>query len=205
MDIFSLGALFVRMDETEYREFFDSHTWEAIAASAVQALPGPAEQAELANVPSYTDYRHFFNTMLEAGIPGALPPVESLYKEWGGESGALDGAISGKGFYLGASARHIQALCDQLEVTIPERFQATPDHLALLVELYEFLCTNASAADAQAFASAHLDWLEDYTHQLVQGAQQQKDTRLETTAQFFAAVLSVLNNEVTQQQTRKSA
>lgn len=162
MDLSALSTLFIRLDEAEYEALCAPDTWSAVIAGTA------GNNDALRTPPAYSDYRHFHNIVLTPGMPSAALPVESLYKEWCGKTGVLEGIAAGKGFYLGAPARHIRALCEQLEIDIPQQFQAMPDHLVLLIELYEFLCSAATPADAAQFAAEHLDWLGEYCQAIEQ-------------------------------------
>lgn len=100
------------------------------------------------------------NEVFVAGMPFAAVPVESLYKPWSTAPGNAFGAQ--KGLYLGESARHIQSVFAQLDIEVPERFTATPDHLSLLIELLATFLEAGNRTAAANLASDHFDWLSAY-------------------------------------------
>ena len=188
-----ISAVFYRMDEDAYEQVGASPAWASFFAANAESDGGADPIFAL---PAYDEYRHFFNTVLTPGMPGAVLPVESLYKQWGGTRDAHTGSINGTGFYLGASARHVASLFDQLSIDIPEEFSATPDHLVLLVELYEFLRAHAAGADVDAFARDHFDWLPDFREALLERIGREEDDGLVNTGAFFAQVVSFIEGSV---------
>ena len=108
--------------------------------------------------------------VLTPAMPLAALPVESLYKPWTSAPGSQFGGA--RGLYLGDPARHVQALYDALEVEVPERFAAMPDHLSLLVELLSLYVEAGNTEAAQQFARDHFDWLDAYDDALAKRAEQ---------------------------------
>lgn len=100
------------------------------------------------------------NYVLLPGMPLAALPVESLYKPWSAAPGNAFGAQ--RGLYLGDSAQHIQAVCAALELDVPERYAAMPDHLSLLLDLLALFVESGNAQAAADLAADHFDWLGDY-------------------------------------------
>ncbi|MBQ9068491.1 MAG: molecular chaperone TorD family protein [Eggerthellaceae bacterium] len=143
--------------------------------------------------PSYDEYRHFFNRVLTPGIPGSLPPVESLFEDWGGHRAGLQ---HGQGFYLGRSAQHVQEVCDSLEIEVPEAYKAVPDHLLLLLELNEFLCDHAPADQAHLFAEEHFGWLSDYLDALGARMENEDDEALASAASFYCNFVDLVRRVV---------
>ena len=179
------SALFVRTDEATYAQLTAPDSWAALAArDSALALGQP---------PSFDAYRHFMNTMLTPGVPGALPPVESLYKDWGGHRAGLQ---HGQGYYLGDAAQHVRAVCEGLKIQVPDAFQAMPDHLVLLLELFEYLRVHAPAQDAADFAAHHFDWLGTYRDVLADRAGQRDDAALEEAAASYGQVLACIEKFV---------
>lgn len=179
-------VLFTRVDVDEYKSGMSR-------VSAVLPFCNGFDGVAVPAVPDYADYRHFFNLVLTPGIPGALPPVESLYREWGGQRAGLQ---QGKGFYLGQSAQDVRALCARLEIEIPASFEAMPDHLLLLLELHAFLCEYAPAEQARAFAETHFTWLADYRHAIEAHARHCADDRIEDAAVWYCFVLGLVEKSV---------
>ena len=158
--------------------------WEEFCAAAPQAVA-----STLVAPPSYNDYRHFINTTLTPGIPGALPPVESLYKDWGGHKAGLQ---HGQGYYMGDAAKHMQALYAHLGLEVPQDFQAMPDHLVLLLETAEYLHENTTDAELFDFVEHHFDWLKDYRSMLTERARATDDAACMHGAHFYAALLAYI-------------
>lgn len=140
------------------------------------ALPETARQALAAcglSAPDPLDHtarRMVEREVLTPAMPLAALPVESLYKPWTSAPGSQFGGA--RGLYLGDPARHVQALYDALQVEVPERFAAMPDHLSLLVELLSLYVEAGNAETAQQFARDHFDWLDAYDDALAKRAEQ---------------------------------
>lgn len=108
--------------------------------------------------------------VLTPAMPLAAVPVESLYKPWTSAPGSQFGAA--RGLYLGDPARHVQALYEALQVEVPERFAAMPDHLSLLAELLSLYVETGNEVAARQFARDHFDWLDAYDAALAKRAEQ---------------------------------
>lgn len=130
-------------------------------------------------IPSYESYRSFTNRILIPGIPGSLPPVGSLYR-----AHEAFGEVA-YGGYLSNHALYLQALCKQLSIEIPERYQATPDHLSILIELVVFLDEHTSKETVEEFIDAHFDWLGSYCEALLQRMNAEKDFTLRASIHFY--------------------
>ena len=182
------SAFFARLGEAEDSCAVAPDAWARFCAAAKGA--GALENAA---PPAYEDYRHFFNCILTPGYPGALVPVESLYKSRQGSGAVSDGAL---GCYLSDSARHMRAVCANLGVEIPDEFAAVPDHLVLLLELNEFLRDHAPAQDARSFARSHFDWLEHYRKALGARLRNEDDAALVRMGAFYDALLGSLERFV---------
>ena len=108
------------------------------------------------------------NEVLLPGMPLAALPVESLYKPWSSAPGNAFGAQ--RGLYLGDAARHLQSVYATLQIEVPAHFAATPDHLALTLDLLALFLQNGNAQAAADVARDHLDWLDDYDAVLCRSA-----------------------------------
>lgn len=108
------------------------------------------------------------NEVLLPGMPLAALPVESLYKPWSSAPGNAFGAQ--RGLYLGDAARHLQSVYATLQIEVPAHFAATPDHLALTLDLLALFLQNGNAQAASDVARDHLDWLDDYDAALCRSA-----------------------------------
>ena len=191
------STFFSRCSESEYAQATVIDNWNAFVAAGRHGV-----RVSMPEVLSYSDYRHFFNQVLTPGMPGALPPVESLYKDWGGHKAGLQ---HGQGFYLGDSARHAQQLLDTLQIDIPKEYFATPDHLLILLELYGFLLEHASAGEAQSFATSHFDWLDIYCNLLDKRLESETDESLKAAGVFYQGLICYIEDMVTSEQAVQSA
>lgn len=111
-------------------------------------------------LPSWEVRSTLQNEVLLPGMPLAALPVESLYKPWSSAPGNAFGAQ--RGLYLGDAARHLQSVYATLQIEVPARFAATPDHLALTLDLLVLFLQNGNAQAAADIVRDHLDWLDDY-------------------------------------------
>lgn len=181
------SVFFTRTEEAEYKAATQDGVWNEFCAAA------PDIAQEIKAPLSYSTYRHFVNRVLTPGIPGALPPVESLYKDWGGHKAGLQ---YGQGFYLGESAKHVRALYESQGIEIPREYQAMPDHLVLLLEFNEYLREQHSALDAYDFVQHHFDWLADYRSALSSRSHTEADKTLVQALDFYQHLLSYIEQFV---------
>lgn len=159
-----VATLFARLDEPNYAritsdalwcEILDAHSTanhqiphKPTAMKLTTQTPSTTQISHhdsLTKPPSYPNYLRFTSRILTPGIPGGRAPVESFYVPWTELPGSEIGSNTGR--YLSDKAFHITTLCDQLQVEIPVAFQAMPDHLTLLCELWDFLDQHASISD----------------------------------------------------------
>ena len=119
-------------------------------------------------LPSWEVRSTLQNEVLLPGMPLAALPVESLYKPWSSAPGNAFGAQ--RGLYLGDAARHLQSVYATLQIEVPAHFAATPDHLALTLDLLALFLQNGNAQAAADVARDHLDWLDDYDAVLCRSA-----------------------------------
>lgn len=121
-------------------------------------------------LPSWEVRSTLQNEVLLPGMPLAALPVESLYKPWSSAPGNAFGAQ--RGLYLGDAARHLQSVYATLQIEVPARFAAAPDHLALTLDLLALFLQNGNAQAAADVARDHLDWLDDYDAALACSAEE---------------------------------
>ena len=95
-------------------------------------------------LPSWEVRSTLQNEVLLPGMPLAALPVESLYKPWSSAPGNAFGAQ--RGLYLGDAARHLQSVYATLQIEVPARFAATPDHLSWLDDYDAALACSAEEA-----------------------------------------------------------
>lgn len=89
------------------------------------------------------------------------PPIESVYKEWTVDPTCTLPFAKSKGFLLGDSALHIRFLLKEFEITIPEEYFHTPDHLVILLELLAIVIENSEQSFIRQYVDDHFDWLDE--------------------------------------------
>lgn len=114
--------------------------------------------------------RRLEREVLAGGAAAAVLPVESLYKPWAACGSPGDGAEFGaaRHQYMGDAAWHVRALCDGLDLTVPDAFAAMPDHAALLCELAALYAEAGNAEAVRTLLADHFDWLGAYREALAQ-------------------------------------
>ena len=158
-----IAPLFSALSEQEYAEVRENPAWDVVRAASSQEAADPAERETLGcacALPYWPQRSLLQNEVLVSGMPLAAMPVESLYKPWSSDSGNAYGAQ--RGLYRGEPARRMQSVYASLDIEVPARFAAMPDHLTLELELMALLLDAGNAAAAATVASEHLDWLDDY-------------------------------------------
>lgn len=158
-----IASLFVRLDEEEYGRLLHSGAAAQLEAwASLSARDGVAHSDMQSRVllPGWDVRVSLQNEVLTPGMPLSALPVESLYKPWSTVLGSAYAAQ--RGLYLGDAAQHIQALCASLELHIPEGFEATPDHITLLIDLLRVFLENGNERAACEFIADHFDWLGLY-------------------------------------------
>ncbi|MDJ1650256.1 MULTISPECIES: molecular chaperone TorD family protein [Gordonibacter] len=172
-----IAPLFSHLCEKEYAEVRENLAWPA-ARNAVACLAENADERRLferaCRLPAWPERSLLQNEVLVSGMPLAALPVESLYKPWSLEPGNAYGAQ--RGLFLGDPARHLQAVYAALDLTVPDQFVATPDHLALELDLLGLLVESGNVAAARDVAADHLDWLPAYDDALSRAAEQAAGT-----------------------------
>ena len=166
------APLFSRLSDSAYEAAVADGAWAAFKLEAAGFARDEAECARLLGELDPLDsgaYMAFRNEVLVAGMPFSALPVESLYKRWSDQEGNAFGAA--RGLYLGDSARHMMALCEELALEVPPEFAGMPDHLSLELELLALFLETGNDAAARTFAADHLDWLADYDEALANRAQ----------------------------------
>ena len=190
-DLLVFSILYDRVSSEDYASIEDESVWKAFSADCREWLPeGEITEDLIVEAPSYEEYRSFCNAVLTPGIPGSVVPVESFYRPWSDLLPTGMGASTG--YYLSDHARHIEALCEQLEITVPERFAAMPDHLSVLLEILMFLQFNAPESSSRDFIEDHFDWLGEYRAALSERWQKEDDERLARTMLFYIQLTDLL-------------
>lgn len=96
--------------------------------------------------------------------PHHMLPVESVYKDWGGEGGFLAGM---RDMIMGPPAVDMFRRFQERDIAIPETFTHYPDHMALLLEYAGLLCSEGDNKELVGFVASHLDgWVEEFAEQV---------------------------------------
>ncbi len=109
-------------------------------------------------------------------------PVESVYRQWTGDSSAQVPFAKEKGYLMSDAALHMKALYERYGLEMPPDFGATPDHLGLELEFAGFLLENETAERQAIFWREHLDWVDELT----------ADAEEKGIPQFYRQVLRVI-------------
>lgn len=124
--------------------------------------------------------------------PDFVMPVESVFKEWGGENGFLAGA---QDMFMGPPAVDMRRRyrARGLVLDVPRALKDFPDHLALLLEYGGLLCEAEDGAELQDFVREHFDdWIETFHDQVLER------TRSPFYRSLTAALLAFVQHERTQ-------
>ncbi|BDE97532.1 molecular chaperone TorD family protein [Raoultibacter timonensis] len=178
--IASVAIMFTRQSEERYRETCRSEAW-ALAREAGKLYLGDVRKEGLRPLamlepPTWEVRRAVQNEVLTAGMPFSALPVESLYRPWSAARGSNYGAQ--RGLYLGDAAHHVQSIYDRLGIEVPEAFAASPDHLALLLELVALFIESGNDEAACSVATDHFGWLGAYDEALETRAEKAAAARL---------------------------
>lgn len=92
-------------------------------------------------------------------------PVESVYRQWTGDSSAQVPFAKEKGYLMSDAALHMKALYEGYGLELPPDFGATPDHLGLELEFACFLLEKESAERQAIFWQEHLDWVDELSEE----------------------------------------
>ena len=109
--------------------------------------------------------------------------MESLYTDWNTPDNVNPLIGKQKGLYLGASARYMRALIEQLGLEVPAEYADCPDHLALELDLVAVLLRSGMDAEARQFVAERFDWLTDYRLKLL---------KLDDDARFYISLVDVI-------------
>ncbi|MFQ5847012.1 MAG: molecular chaperone [Candidatus Methylomirabilales bacterium] len=158
---FALSECYKEPSQDFAREVAEGILYETVTEGFV-AL-GIREDLQALRIPSPPDVT--LNTLQSAYYPlfvissTVVLPVESVFKDRGGEGGLLAGA---RGMIMGPPAVDMLRRYQAQGVLTPKGFKDYPDHLALLLEYGGLLCQAEDPALGQ-FVAAHLDgWLEEF-------------------------------------------
>lgn len=96
--------------------------------------------------------------------PRFVLPVESVYKDWAGEGGFLDGS---RDMIMGPPATDMLRRYQARDILIPQSYKDYPDHLTLLLEYGGLLCEGGDSGALREFVASHLDtWIEEFAQQV---------------------------------------
>lgn len=139
----------------------DGSLAQAVAAACPQEaaslrLAGTAEQV-------LADLRRAYYPLFVIP-PRFVLPVESTFKEWGGEDGFLAGE---RGLIMGPPAADMLRRYRERGLEVDASMKDYPDHLCLLLEYGGLLCAAGEEEELREFVAAHLDgWVEELAAQV---------------------------------------
>ncbi|WP_180326501.1 molecular chaperone TorD family protein [Raoultibacter phocaeensis] len=204
----SIGVMFTRLDEEEYRETSAPDAWEPVrqAVERYRSESGCAASARYASADGvFSDgtielAQHALIDRCSGLAAGTLkPPTWPIRRMLQNEvlvAGMPLAALpveslyrpwsqakgnnygAQRGLYLGDAAQHVLAIYDALGVTVPEAFAAMPDHLALELDLLELFLESGNEEAARSFASDHFDWLGEYDNALAARSEEVERARM---------------------------
>lgn len=146
---------------------------EFLSAGEVKALFAP---------PTYDEKRAFAARHFTGGLPASAVPVESLYTRWTSRK-ASSPFPHGEGMYQGDSAQYMRDLVERMGMSVPPRFAAYPDHLALELDLAAVLLRSGMRDAARQFLAERFGWLTAYRMRLLE---------LDDDAGFYIGLVDVL-------------
>lgn len=153
-----VAPLFTRLGDEGFAAAVEGRAWQGMATYVGMSVPAPSASA----------WHALESQLFVPGLPLAALPVESLYKPWR----APDGTVRAThGLYGGETAGHAKALFAACGLEAPAEFAATPDHLALLLELLAFFLEVGNNQAACDLVRDHFDWLESYDAALADRAE----------------------------------
>lgn len=155
-------------------EDMPSRLEEVLSSSEVQALHTP---------PTYAEKQAFAARHFVGGLPTSAPPVESLYENPFHGERHHHAFPDQQGMYRRNSAHYMEALIENMALTLPAEYQAYPDHLALELDMLALLESSGLQTEARAFMHERLDWLTAYRMRLLELGEE---------ARFFLALIDVL-------------
>ncbi|MFX0559834.1 molecular chaperone [Tepidibacillus infernus] len=117
--------------------------------------------------PNFSEMKQTYMRCFMGVIKPYAPPIESVYKVWTTDPTAGLSIAKSKGYLFGDAALHIRHLFEQFHLEIPDDYAKMPDHLTLLLEFLAFLIKETSEEHVNQFVADHLDWLEDFKHELL--------------------------------------
>ncbi|MDR2493189.1 MAG: molecular chaperone TorD family protein [Coriobacteriales bacterium] len=121
----------------------------------------------LREAPNYQQMLSFANSHFTGGLPQSIVPVESCYRPWTARQGCSMSFSSAQGMLQGDSARHMQQLCDQLDLRQVSEPPLPADHLAVQLSFLSLLIELGSPECAAGFIDEHLVWLPAFLDELV--------------------------------------
>lgn len=119
------------------------------------------------NPPTFSSKQHFAACHFTGGLPVSAVPVESLYQSKDCEAMSFAREAVCAGHYGGRSAAYMSQLVQSLGLSIPDEFQAYPDHLALESDMAALLFRSGADAQAESFIVERFPWIAFYRMHLV--------------------------------------
>lgn len=131
---------------------------EFLEAGEVRALFAP---------PTYSEKQTFAARHFVGGLPQSAVPVESLYRRWSSNP-RNEAPFSHKtGLYGSDSALYMAEVAERLGLSVPDRFAACPDHLALELDLVSVLIRSGMHVEARRYLAERFEWLTAFRLRLL--------------------------------------
>lgn len=159
----SAGQFFTRLSRNQYHSLVGDAAGMSPLALCTRLLESDDDYdaaSRLMVPPSFEEIESTQNNLFTGGMPLAALPIESLYRVWSKQGEGPFGRV--RGMYQADCARHARVLCKKVGIEIPYEFSATPDHLALLLDLTALFLEAGNVAAARQVADDHLSWLDSY-------------------------------------------
>ena len=172
-----LSKCFGSVEKDEWKQMTRSAAWAEFMDGVRRLLQDDTRFGKQATPIGFAA-RHF-----TGGLPQSAIPVESLYTDWNTPDNVNPLIGKQKGLYLGASARYMRALIEQLGLEVPAEYADCPDHLALELDLVAVLLRSGMDAEARQFVAERFDWLTDYRLKLL---------KLDDDARFYISLVDVI-------------
>ena len=94
----------------------------------------------------------------------AAPLFESVYKKWTENPKIKTPQAHQTGYVKGDSYSYMKALLHQLEIELPDEYQA--DELPIILDVYALLIEYAPVSSIKNLSENHLDWLDELSSRL---------------------------------------
>lgn len=201
--VFTIASRCFAGDEDEFAQVVAPEVWSGFLERIVRGVSGDGRQGDralsdflasaevsaLKNPPRASEHGAFCRKHFTGGLPESAMPVESLYHgvpQPLAESEPFT-AFSGAA-YLGESATYMRSLIERMGFSVPQGYEAWPDHLSLELDMLAVLLRSGAREQASIYQMERFGWLADYRQRLL--------ALHDEGACFYLAVLDVVIDRV---------